>query len=211
MASATATATEEACTAEEGPKFDFMSLPRELRDTVYEPLVVTSKPIRFDPIFGPLAYDIQGLNLLYGWDTLQQITQEACEIFYQRNVFEVYSDDIPLLLSTLVHQWALHDHPDSREWWRDSPPRQFDTKLHVMNLKVIVSEYRRSVSLADDLRCLLSSDRMQNVTVEFRWFTWRDLDDEAKMVVEGLQRKIGGRLKVHVEGVPRDRAVEYMI
>jgi len=205
------TSIPTAITVQDGAKANFMSLPRELRDNIYEQLVVTSQPIRFDQLFGPLAYGIQGLNLLYGWDVLRQITQEACEIFYQRNVFEVFCDDLALLLGANIHQWALHEYPDCRDWLEDSPPHHFDTKLHVMNLKIMVPEHRRSLSLAEDFGCLLCCERPKNVTMEFRWFTWQDLDDEAKSVLEGLQRKLGDRLDVHVEGMPRDRTIEYWL
>lgn len=205
------TSISTATTVENFANANFMSLPRELRDHVYEQLVVTSQPIRFDQLFGPLAYGIQGLNLLYGWDTLRQVTQEACEIFYQRNLFEVFCDDLPLLLGANIHQWALHEYPDCRDWLKDSLPHHFDTKLHVMNLKVMVPENRRSPSLADDLGCLLCCERPQNVTMEFRWFTWQELDDESKSVLEGLQRKLGSRLDVHVEGVPRNSTIEYWL
>jgi len=203
------TLTAATSTVGGGANAHFMSLPRELRDHVYEELVVTSQPIRFDQLFGPLAYGVEGLNLLYGWDILRQITQEACEIFYQRNIFEVFCDDLPLLLGANIHQWALHEYPDCRDWLKDSLPHYFDTKLHVMNLKIPVPEHRRSARLADDLGCLLCCDRPQNVTLEFRWTTWQGLDDDSKLVLERLQRKLGDRLDVHVEGIPRDRGIEY--
>lgn len=112
------TSIPTAITVQDGAKANFMSLPRELRDNIYEQLVVTSQPIRFDQLFGPLAYGIQGLNLLYGWDVLRQITQEACEIFYQRNVFEVFCDDLALLLGANIHQWALHEYRTAETGWK---------------------------------------------------------------------------------------------
>lgn len=66
----------------------------------------------------------------------------------------------------------------------------------------MVPEIRRSSSLAEDLGCLLCCDRPQNVTIEFRWSSWQELDDETKLVLEGLQRKLGGRLDVSVEEIP---------
>ncbi len=116
------TSAPTAATVEEGPKAHFMSLPREVRDRIYEQVVVASQPIRFDPFYGPLAQMVEGLNLLYGWDTLRQITQEACEIFYQRNIFEVSCPDLSLLLSANMQQWALHEYPDFSDWSRDSLP-----------------------------------------------------------------------------------------
>lgn len=90
-----------------GGRTNLMSLPRELRDQIYEELLVSPELVHFNQISGPIVYDVED-RLLSLWSSLPQNAQEACEMFYQQNTFVVFDGDLPSFLESSIHQWMLH-------------------------------------------------------------------------------------------------------
>lgn len=90
-------------------KASFLSLPREIRDLVYHDLVISSEPIHFNQLCGPLVSDVavdDGLLRLWGY--LAQVVQEACEMFYSQNTFVIFDDGLPSFLDSNICSWLLH-------------------------------------------------------------------------------------------------------
>lgn len=118
----------DSMTASELTVTNFNSLPRELRDLIYEQVLVSLSPIQFTNILGPRVCDpdlLGPMAMLFAW---AKNADEVCEIFYQRNTFLVHCEGLPTFLGTKTHRMLSIDV--SRFMHKQKPIciRSFDTK-----------------------------------------------------------------------------------
>ena len=121
----------------------FMSIPREIRDLVYGNLLISSEPINFNRLSGPLVYDID-TGLLRSWATIPQVAQEACGIFYQRNTFVVLDGDLHSFLHSKISSWVLHaPSPSSRRQQSlEIKVNAWLSKIEIFQEQSMVTDYR---------------------------------------------------------------------
>ena len=187
----------------------FLSIPREIRDLVYENLLISSEPINFNRFSGPLVYDID-TGLLRSWAVIPQVAHEACGIFYRRNTFVILDGDLHSFLHSNLSSWVLHA-PSSDPRRRQSVKTNVQpwlSNIEVFQEQSMVTDYRE---LGEGLRYLLACPRLQSVVIDTGRGFWRMLDDESKIAVEELIRRLGPGLKVHMEGSGYRSGVEYLI
>ena len=188
---------------------NFLSIPPEIRDLVYENLLISSEPINFNRLSGPLVYDIH-TGLLGLWETIPQVAQEACGIFYQRNTFVVLDGDLHSFLHSDITSWVLHaPSPDlRRQQTVNINVKAWLSKIEIFQEQSMFTDYRE---LGAGLRYLLACPRLQSVVIDTGRGFWRMLDDESKIAVEELIRRLGLGLRVHMEGSGYRSGVEYLI
>ena len=187
----------------------FLSIPREIRDLVYENLLISSEPINFNRFSGPLVYDID-TGLLRSWGAIPQVAHEACGIFYQRNTFVILDGDLQSFLHSNISCWVLHA-PSSDPHRQQSIQINVNawlSKIEIFQEQSMFTDYRE---LGAGLRYLLACPRLQSVVIDTGRGFWRMLDDESKIAVEELIRRLGPGLKVHMEGSGYRSGVEYLI
>lgn len=90
----------------------FASLPREIRDQIYEEVLVSSEPILMTYRNFPKGKVIEkGLGLLDAISINRQIAQEACEMYFGYNIFYTYSSMHSIYLNSKVDltggQWLF--------------------------------------------------------------------------------------------------------
>ena len=188
---------------------NFLSIPREIRDFVYENLLISSQPINFNSFSGPLVYDID-TGLLGSWGAIPQIAHEACTLFYQRNTFVILDGDLHSFLNSNISSWVLHAPSSYR---RRQQPFKINitpwlSKIEVFQEQSMFTDYRE---LGAGLSYLLACPRLQSVVIDTGRGFWRMLDVESKIAVEELIRRLGPGLKVHMEGSGYRSGVEYLI
>ena len=188
---------------------NFLSIPREIRDLVYENLLISSEPINFNRLSGPLVYDID-TALLGLWETIPQVAQEACGIFYQRNTFVVLDGDLHSFLHSNITSWVLHaPSPDLRRQQSvNINVKPWLSKVEIIQEQSMFTDYRE---LGAGLRYLLACPRLKSVVIDTGRGFWRMLDDESKIVVEELIRRLERGLRVLMEGSGYRSGVEYLI
>ena len=187
---------------------DFLSIPREIRDLVYEQLLISSEPINFNRFSGPLVYDID-TGLLSSWKAIPQVAHEACGIFYRRNTFVILDGDLNSFLHSNISSWVVHTSSGPRgQQSVKINVKSWLSKIEVFQEQSMVTDYRE---LGAGLRYLLACPRLQSVVIDTGRGFWRMLDDESKIAVEELIRRLGPGLKVHMEGSGYRSGVEYLI
>ena len=188
---------------------NFLSIPREIRDLVYENLLISSEPINFNRLSGPLVYDID-TALLGLWETIPQVAQEACGIFYQRNTFVVLDCDLHSFLHSNITSWVIHaPSPDPRRQQSvNINVKPWLSKIEIIQEQSMFTDYRE---LGAGLRYLLACPRLQSMVIDTGRGFWRMLDDESKIAVEELIRRLGPGLRVLMEGSGYRSGVEYLI
>ena len=188
---------------------NFLSIPREIRDLVYEHLLISSESINFNRFSGPLVYDID-TGLLRSWEAIPQVAHEACGIFYRRNTFVILDGDLHSFLHSNISSWALHAPlcDPSRQQLVKINVKPWLSKIEVFQEQSMVTDYRE---LGAGLRYLLACPKLQSVVIDTGRGFWRMLDDESKIAVEELIRRLGPGLKVHMEGSGYRLGVEYLI
>ncbi len=188
---------------------NFFSIPREIRDLVYENLLISSEPINFNRLSGPLVYDID-TALLGSWGTIPRVAQEACGIFYQRNTFVVLDGDLHSFLHSNISSWVLHAPSSSlrQQQSLETNVNAWLSKIEIFQEQSMFTDYRE---LGAGLRYLLACPRLQSVVIDTGRGFWRMLDDESKIAVEELITRLGPGLKVHMEGSGYRSGVEYLI
>ena len=188
---------------------NFLSIPREIRDLVYEKLLISSEPINFNSFSGPLVYDID-TGLLRSWGAIPQIAHEACTFFYRRNTFVILDGDLHSFLHSNISSWVLHAPSSDRR--RQQPLKinvsSWLSKIEVFQEQSMFTDYRE---LGAGLRYLLACPRLQTVVIDTGRGFWRMLDDGSKIAVEELIRRLGPGLKVHMEGSGYRSDLEYLI
>ena len=186
-----------------------LSIPREIRNLVYENLLISSEPINFNRLSGPLVYDID-TGLLGLWETIPQVAHEASEFFYQRNTFVVLDGDLHSFLHSNIASWVLHTpSPDPRRQQSvNINVKAWLSKIEILQEQSMFTDYRE---LGAGLRYLLACPRLQSVVIDTGRGFWRMLDDESKLAVEELISRLGSRLRVHMEGSGYRSGVEYLI
>lgn len=179
-------------------RVNFLSLPREIRDLIYEELVISSAPVHFNQKSGPVVHDVQH-GLLGLWDTIPQVAREVCEVFYQRNTFVVFDGDLHSFLTSDIRSWVLHtpSHISSKEKRSTFRANRWLTKIEVFQEQTMFTDYRE---LGAGLRYLLTCPRLQSVVIDTGRGFWRMLGEDSKAAVEELTRRLGEGLKVHMEG-----------
>ena len=187
----------------------FLSIPREIRDFVYENLLISSEPINFNRLSGPLVYDID-TALLGLWETIPQVAQEACGIFYQYNTFVVLDGDLHSFLHSNITSWVLHAaSPDPRRQQSvNTNVKPWLSKIEIIQEQSMFTDYRE---LGAGLRYLLACPRLQGVVIDTGRGFWRMLDEESKIAIEELIRRLGPGLRVLMEGSGYRSGVEYLI
>ena len=188
---------------------NFLSMPREIRDLVYENLLISSEPINFNRFSGPQVYDIN-TGLLGLWGTVPQVAQEACAIFYRRNTFVVLDGDLHSFLHSNIISWVLHalSPGPHRQQSVNINVNVWLSKIEILQEQSMFTDYRE---LGAGLRYLLACPRLQSVVIDTGRGFWRMLDDESKIVVEELIKRLGPGLRVHMEGSGYRSGVEYLI
>jgi len=86
---------------------NLLSLPREIRNQIYELLLFSSQPVSFDPFRGfQFAKDDtpKGLELMDSSYTPYCVVKEARETFYRANIFEVKCRDLGQFLDFTTFQ-----------------------------------------------------------------------------------------------------------
>ena len=188
---------------------NFLSIPREIRDLVYENLLISSEPINFNSFSGPLVYDMD-TELLRSWGAIPQIAHEACTLFYRRNTFVILDGDLHSFLHSNISSWVLHAPSSDRR--RQQPLKinvnSWLSKIEVFQEQSMFTDYRE---LGAGLRYLLACPRLQSVVIDTGRGFWRMLDDESKIAVEELIVRLGPGLKVHMEGSGYRSGLEYLI
>ncbi|CAF9922673.1 hypothetical protein IMSHALPRED_005733 [Imshaugia aleurites] len=181
------------------------SLPREVRDQIYDQVLVSPLPIQFSNVLGPIVYDPDFLGpmaILFAWASNLQIADEACEVFYQKNTFSVHCEDLPTFLGAKIHRMLSID--TSRFMDKPEPTciRPFDAKEWVTSLSVTVEEAttRYSRYLAYELRYLLDCPRLRKLTIRNGRTTVLSWETEWTGVLRELQLKMGDGLKVIYSG-----------
>ena len=188
---------------------NFLSMPREIRDLVYENLLISSEPINFNRLFGPQVYDIS-TGLLALWGTVSQVAHEACAIFYRRNTFVVLDGDLHSFLHSNIISWVLHaSSPDQhKQQLVNINVNAWLSKIEIFQEQSMFTDYRE---LGAGLRYLLACPRLQSVVIDTGRGFWRMLDDESKIAIEELIKRLGPGLRVHMEGSGYRSGVEYLI
>ena len=180
---------------------NFNSLPRELRDQVYSQVLVSTLPIQFSNVLGPMVCDpdfIAPMAMLFAWASSQRIADEACEIFYQRNTFLVYCEDLPTFLEGKVHKMLSIDVGPIIHNQEPTFNRMFDIGEWVANIDVVIEQNTTNHSryLAYELQYLLRCPRLRNVTIKTGRNTVMSWEKEWTGVLKELQLKLGQGLKV---------------
>ena len=180
---------------------NFNSLPRELRDQVYTQVLVSTLPIQFSNVLGPVVCnpDLRApMAMLFSWASSPQIADEACEIFYQCNTFLVYCEDLPTFLGGKIHRMLSIDIGRLIHNQEPTVIRCFDTSDWVANIDVIVEEDTTKYSryLAYELQYLLRCPRLRNLTIKTGRNTVMSWEKEWTGVLKELQLKVGQGLKV---------------
>lgn len=187
-----------------------MSLPREVRDMVYEEFIISSQPIVFNPVSGPIVNDIDR-SLFWKTQCLAQVSFEALQIFYLRNVFVIFDEDLPMFLNSKLSSWMLRDSPESFCMERSSSEHNISAcvaRVEIFQEPSMFSDYGM---LGAGLVDLLACPWLQSVTIETSRGFWRHLDDEPKLALEELQRRLKGGLKVRMEGSGYSRGLENLL
>lgn len=187
----------------------FLSIPREIRDLVYEYLLISSEPINFNSLSGPLVYDVD-TGLLSSWKAIPQVAHEACGIFYRRNTFVILDGDLHSFLHSNIISWVIHAplYDQCRQQSLKINVNPWLSKVEILQEQSMFTDYRE---LGAGLRYLLACPRLQSVIIDTGRGFWRMLDDESKIAVEELIRRLGPGLKVHMEGSGYRSGVEYLI
>ena len=188
---------------------NFNSLPRELRDQIYEQVLISPSPIQFNNVLGPMVCDpdlLGPMAMLFAWASNRQIADEACEIFYQRNTFLVHCEDLPKFLGSKTHRMLSIDVSHFTHEQKPTCIRLFDTKDWVKTIHVIIgqdgTEYSRY--LAYELRYLLECPRLWKLRIKTGRNTVACWEKEWTGVLKELQLKIGERLEVIYAEPPLD-------
>ena len=180
---------------------NFNSLPRELRDQIYEKVLIINSPIQFSNVLGPMVYDpdlIGPMAMLFAWASNLQVADEACEKFYQCNTFIVHCQDLPTLLGAKIHRMLSIDV--SGFTYKEEPTciRSFDTREWVTSMHVVIeqdsTEYSRY--LAYELQYLLECPRLRKLTIKTGRTTVMSWEKEWTSVLKELQLKLGKGLEV---------------
>lgn len=142
-------------------------------------------------LLGPMA-------MLFAWASNRQIADEACEIFYQRNVFLVHCEDIPTFLGARIHKMLSVDVSSFMHKQVPKCVRSFDTKEWVTHVDVVIERDNADYSryLAYQLRYLLECPRLQKLTIKAGCTTVMSWEKEWTGVLNELHLKIGKGLKV---------------
>ena len=180
---------------------NFNSLPRELRDQVYSQVLVSTLPIQFSNVHGPMVCNpdlLAPMAMLFAWASSRRIADEACEIFYQRNTFLVYCEDLPTFLGAKIHRMFSID---VGRLIRNQEPtfiRSFDTSDWVANIDVIIEQDTAKYSryLAYELPYLLGCPRLRKLTIKTGRNTVMSWEKEWTGLLKELQLKVGQGLKV---------------
>lgn len=190
---------------------NFMSLPRELRDQVYKELTISSKPVLFNGISGPIVYDVE--DSLLAFSTVpSQLTREACEMFYQQNYFVILDGDLPCFLESSIHLWTLHtchDHMHTTYKAKSvvSNISAWITKIEVLQEQSMYTDYEE---LGMGLDLLSTCPQLHTVVIDTGRGFWRKLDNASRVAIEELTKRLGAGLKVHMEGSGYRSGVEYL-
>ena len=181
---------------------NFNCLPRELRDKVYSQVLVSPLPIQFNNVLDPMVCDpdllAAPMAMLFAWASSRRIADEACEIFYQRNTFLVYCEDLPTFLEGKIHRMPLIDVGQLIHNAEPTFTRSFDIREWVTNIDVIIEQNTTNYSryLAHELQCLLRCPRLRNLTIKTGRNTVMSWEKEWTGVLKELQLKVGQGLKV---------------
>ena len=95
-------------------RFPFFSLPREIWDEIYRELFVSKELINYDP-FGHYFrnHGVFGfLNCFYEPNSNSQFTQEALEMFFQENAFNVDWEDLAIFFGLEKTYFPMKDPED---------------------------------------------------------------------------------------------------
>ncbi len=178
----------------------FLSLPRELRDQIYDLLLVSHDlPIYFDSVNGfmPIAESLQSGILLTLCNALPLMVVELLETYYRHNHFIVKCADIPSLMASVPYPPATSSLVN--------PKTQF-TRLTILVGSAILNPYSK-----DDpnigLRQLLGWEQLRTAIVEIRgsYKAAEELCDSiihVAMTCDKLKKKLGPGLRVRVNGQP---------
>ena len=176
----------------------FLSLPRELRDQVYQDLVISSEPIHFNRRSGPLVNDIDEA-LLRTWGTLDQVAREACEMFYSQNTFIIFDGYLSSFFGGNIRSWTIHDPYNGLEKM-PAPKWKLNSALAKIEIFQELSAFTDYQELGAGLCFLLTCPRLHSVVVDTRRGFWRKLDEKSRMAIDELSKRLDGGLKVHMEG-----------
>ena len=188
---------------------NFWSVPREVRDLVYENLLISLAPINFNRLSGPLVYDVD-TALLRLWESIPRVAQEACGIFYPRNTFVVLDGDLDSFLHSSITSWVIHAplRDPRRQQSVNINVKPWLSKIESIPEQSMFTDYRERGA---GLPHLLACPRLRSVLIDTGRGFWRMLDDESKMAVEELIRRLGPGLRVLMEGSGYRSGVEYLI
>ena len=178
----------------------FASLPREIRDQIYEEVVVrlkgavaaTGRPTDYGNCKGFEA--IRGI--LHASTSNTQFAREAYEVYFHRNIFRISAEDLPEFVNRKSHYLKNKGYFDVNAW--------------IGRLEVMLDEKVRTRNndgiLVNELRQLLVCPRLHTVSIRIEhWIT----EDEKRLygllqtiaeVCAQLREKMGDRFKVETDG-----------
>lgn len=167
--------------ADDPERADFLTLPREIRDSIYLNLVVTADPIQYDENFQTLSrsetFAKTAMMWMFETESDCQIAQETRETFYQHNTFLIYTHDIPTLLEAQIHAMSINVGEAAE-------PTVYKTAFEcgpwVRKLAVRVGWHTSGgwfpdsccLSPGEDLRVLLQWDSLRSVIIDARFGSW---------------------------------------
>lgn len=180
---------------------NFNSLPRELRDQIYDLVLISPHPIQFSNVLGPMVCDpdlLGPMAMLFAWATNCQIADEACTTFYQCNTFSVDCEDLPIFLGANIHRMLSIDVSEFAHQAVPTCIRSFDIKDWVRSLHVVIEQDNTTHSryLAYELGYLLQCPRLQKLIIKTGWTTVTSWETEWTGLLKELQLKLGNGLQV---------------
>ena len=162
-------------------RFPFFSLPREIRDEIYRELFVSKELIKYDP-FGYYLRNhgvFSFLNYFYEPNSNSQFAQEALEMFFQENTFNVDWEDLAIFFGLEKTYFPTKDPDNPAVLPLYEPSKAIEMRSWIKTFVYEISNPRMDFSVT---RFLETSKfpRMRTVIV---WIGSRDVTLEISATV----------------------------
>ena len=178
----------------------FASLPREIRDQIYELLVVESGVIaattRATDYGNCEAFE--AIRTILHASTTTRFPREAYEVFFHQNTFRIYAQDLPEFVHRKSHYLKDEGYFDVNAWIGRLEVTVFWSFCN--NPKNICG------SLVNELRQLLIYPRLHTVTIQIECAGLRSEEGLREVmraiseVCAQLRERMGDRFKVETDG-----------